>query len=294
MSRARRKASLTSTTDTSISSHDDSLLAIGLQIGLTLFALTISWVLWLELPESTMMIAVWVVLVTLGIALAGGTWVASSNSSIRSKAIASFAVLIIAVSVPTKYVLQRIADQEVLQLGRIERGRFRHESLGLSFNANASAWLTPLLDVVVRHATSQSTISSNRLHYGDEATLFRLASPHDPEGQHSPITLRVMPFRYSRLDAAVAHAVDTQSRCVSQQGERLTHPVHRHQIGTLDVIDFELFYEPWKLYTRYVFVRSDSYLLLFELRTLNPQDRAQFDEFVKSIQITGRTTRFDA
>jgi len=294
MAPAKHTVDIPLTADKSISSRHDSLLEIGFQIGLALFVLAISWVLWLELPESFTPLAVWFVLLTLGIALAGVTWVASSNLSIRTKAIASIAIMTVAISTPTKYVMQRIADQEILRPGRIERGRFRHESLGLSFNANASMWLMPLLNVVVRQSNSQSIIFGDRLHYGDEATLFRVASPNDPDGQRSPIILRVIPFRYSRLDDAVAHAVNTQAHFASQQGERLTRPVHRHQIGTLDVIDFELYFEPWKLHTRYVFIRSGSYLLLLELRSRNPQYRAEFDEFVKSIEITGRTTRFDS
>ena len=294
MAMTRQNAGVTSATDLATTSRRDSFLAIGFQIGLALFVVSISWVLWFDVPESSAKLGVWLVLLTHGIALAGGTWIASSTLSRGTKGILIIAVLAVAISVPAKYYRQWIADRKILQPGRIERGRFRHDALGLSFKAPAS--LTALLDVVVRHSDSdtKSKTSSDRLHFGDEATLFRLASPKDPEGKRSPIRMSVIPFRFSRVDMVVAHVLSTQANFASQPGERLIRPAVHHRVGKLDVIDFELYSEPQKFGTRYVFIRSGAFLLMFELRSPNPEDRTLFDEFVKSIEISGRTTRFDA
>ena len=267
-----------------------TLLALGFNLGLTLVATSMVWELWFGKPFTTAFERLWLVLYSVGLGLSAWTWIASSTLSLwqrRALICGAFAIIGYAGMDSAR---EFDTDGQVLLPGRIVRDRFIHDGLGLSFMVSPNMRL--LRDVSVTSPFSGEGSSRNRLRFGEQATLFRMALPNDPEGKSSPIRLHLKPFQFSRLDVVVLQVLNQQTSSASKPGVRLVRPMHLYQLGRLDIAEFELMYEPKQILTRYVYLRSGSYLLTFVLTSPNAEDRTLFDDFIQSIQITLRATRF--
>jgi|GEM_PF-3545204 hypothetical protein len=269
-----------------------TLLALGFNLGLVLVAISMIWDLWFGKPFATALERFWLVLYSVGLGLSAWTWLASSTLPLwMRRALICGALALIAYG-GVDSAREFDAEGQVLLPGRIVRDRFVHDGLGVSFKVPHNMRL--LRDVSVTSPYSGQDASRNRLRFGEQATLFRMALPNDPEGKSSPIRLHVKPFQFSRLDVVVLQVLNQQTGLASQQGVRLVRPMRLYQLGQLDIVEFEILRDPKPALTRYVYLRSGSYLLTFVLTSPNAQDRALFDDFIQSIQITHRTTRFNA
>jgi hypothetical protein len=267
-------------------------LGIGFNIGLALIAIALVWDFWFGRPETNSIENAWLYLFTTGIGLSGVCWIGSSPLRRWLKTAGVCGIVVATVYNAIEISRSYDTDQRVLRPGRIDSGRFVHDALGLSFRVPN---LRPLLNVSVSSSRpmERSAGKPTRLRYGEEATLFKLAAPDDPDGRSSPIRLSATPFRFSRLDIVVLQVRDNMATFASQPGERIARAISFRRVGKLDVMDFELMYEPKHILTRYVFVRSGSYLLTFVLRSPNEQDRELFDQFTASIRVTGHASHFD-
>jgi hypothetical protein len=269
------------------------LLAIGFNLGLALTAASLIWSFWFGTPETAFTERIWLNLFCMGIALSGSCWVAGSSIRRSLKSVAICGIVAGTVCEGVESAREFDADARILQPGRIERVRFVHDGLGLSFAIAPGMLPITEVDVTTKDTGAAVSLRRARLRFDEEATLFKMASPTDPGGKSSPIRLQVKPFTYSRLDAIVLYVLNSQNRFAAQPGETLVRPLRCSRVGGLDVMDFELMRVPTHLLTRYVYVRSGSYLLNFVLRSRNEEDRLFFDQFVQSIRVRGHKTRFD-
>ena len=269
------------------------ILPIGFHLGLFLITVALIWEFFFE-PSKTafgQQYCLWILCI--GSALSGVSWIASSGLPKLVKP--ALIILLLLGTFWGGLVSTRdlISHRQILRPGRIDRNRFVHDGLGLSFRIVPGMQL--LRDVIVTDTFGDTVDASKqpRLRFGQEETLFRMALPGDADAKACPIVLTIKPFRFSRRDVVVYQVLNNQTEFSSQPGERLVRPLRFHRIGKLDLIDFELAHATEHFLSRYVYLRSGSYLLCFILRSPNLEDRRLFDEFVSSIQIEGHATRFD-
>lgn len=269
------------------------LLAVGLHVGLLLIATALIWQFFFEPARVVWGERFCILTFCCGALLAANCWITSASLPRTVKPALLVAVLIVTITGGVLATQDLVAHRQIFRPGRIERSRFVHDGLGLSFRIVPQMQL--LRDVTVADSDGKSVdfLKQPRLRFGQEATIFRMALPNDPEAKACPIVLTIKPFRFSRRDLVVYQVLNNQTHFSSQAGERLARPVQFHRLANFDVIDFELVHVTEHFLSRYVYLRSGSYLVCFVLRSPNADDRRLFDEFVSSIQITGRATRFD-
>lgn len=269
------------------------VLPIVFHLGLGLIAVALIWEFFLD-PSKTpfgQQYCLWTFCV--GSALAGVSWIASSGLPWIVKPALIIIILMLTFWGGLISTRDLSSHRQMLRSGRIDRDHFVHDGLGLSFRIVPQMQL--LRDVTVKDQDGEPVDFSKqpRLRYGQEATLFRMALPDDKNATACPIVLTIKPFRFSRRDVVVFQALNNQTHFSSQPGELLVRPLHFHRIGKLDIIDFELAHTTEHFLSRYVYLRSGSYLICFVLRSPNMEDRRFFDEFLSTIQIKGHATRFD-
>lgn len=276
-----KQPTVTPTIDSKVFGRE-TVLSFCFHTGLILIAITLSWEFFFESPATITQERLWLILFGTGLVLTGCSWIAGSALPQWQKSLFICGIIAATLYGVLDFASQFDRDLDVLKPGRILRGRFVHEGLGLSFVA--APHLRPIQEVVVTNLATRETRTSDRsrLRFGEEATLL----------MSSPIQLHVTPFYFSRMDSVVIHALKSQTAFASQPGERLVSPLYYHRVGSLDVLEFELAHDSKQILSRYVFVRSGSFLLTFVLRSPDVKDREFFDKFVKSISITGRKTHF--
>lgn len=285
------------------SPRNDHLWAILFNVGMALFLFAECWY-HIDWPSRTATEnAVKIFAIWSGLLLAGFAWLASSEIKFWQKVL-NFALLFaITSSLSIEASREFNTDLELLKPGRIENGRFVHDSLGISFDVLPN-WETNLQPVASQrvaergsNSKSRSTVDQ-RLHIGQPAVFFRMRSSvaEQRSGLGDPSTVVQLmggPIYFRSLPNVVAKILDIQQSYTRRPTVEMRRPVHFFQIGPLDVAEFEYWDKEQNVISRHVFVRSGPNLLDLSCKTNREEELARFDQIVRSIVITRRPTGFN-
>jgi hypothetical protein len=291
-----KQKTLESPSGASLEKDRRSFVSLLLNIGLAIFLLDGFWQLLSGPPTTSAACRLHAFFFYSGLCLAAVMWIASTNKAIWLKV----AMILFAISTNLMVAYESIRRfderQRELTRGEVVNGRVVYAALGISFAAptNWNMNLQPFLQK--SKPKTGVNAPATGLRYGELAIFFQAAPRVDvanTEQVADSIQLEGGPFIFRSLGRTLGSVRQMEASYRAMPGVRIVQPMRFYQRENADFIEFDLIDETHRIYYRHVFFRSGENRLDFVLTTPGEHASARFDEFIRSIRITRRPTRFN-
>ena len=230
-----------------------------------------------------------------GLGIAGVIWVVSSGAAAMAKGVLALAIVSGTIFAYFESVRRFDAGDLTLRMGVIKNGRVIFDGIGLSFEI-PSGWRVELQPFVASSPSNEGAVSHPpRLFYGETAVFFR-GRPSSPSGSDSAsvmIQLEGSPFVFRSLSTSLSSVCHIEASYATKSDVRIISPTRFYQLGNLDIAEFVSIDDTSNLISRHVFTRSGEIRLYFLLVANDEKSAMGFSQFIRSIRIHGRQTRFN-
>jgi hypothetical protein len=235
-------------------------------------------------------------MVFLGIGLAGTTWIAGISAPLKMRAI----LILVSLTAIAYYAVAEVKKLtytgNALTPPRVENGRWSHEALGLSFDVPPNTRETIARPQIITSDYRRSSRDHRlRLWPNERAVFSELEYRSDRSGSSTPISsirVEALRCRFTAFSSVVASVHQLQTQYSNIPGVKVIKKSEFSHRNGIDFAEIECANEQRNLMMRVLFARSGEFMLFFHFYSPCDQEPIPYQKFFDSIRITQRRTSF--